>query len=134
MRSPRAARSRTPSSGHVATRTVTAVRKKSAATSRKAATGKNKKSSAEHVHDVEVRPAGMVVKRRPLNKPKREAVVHVPHQLAAPWKPPAWMLEQCHIAPSRAGDQSEVLQLLSGLPQPPTRAEFHAAVDHPDHD
>ena len=134
MRSPRAARSRTPSSGHVATRTVTAVRKKSAATSRKAATGKNKKSSAEHVHDVEVRPAGMVVKRRPLNKPKREAVVHVPHQLAAPWKPPAWMLEQCHIAPARAGDQSEVLQLLSGLPQPPTRAEFHAAVDHPDHD
>ena len=132
MRSSRAARSRTPSSGHVATRTATAVRKKPTAKAKQATTGK--KASAEAVYVVEVRPAGLVVKRRPLNKPKREAVLHVPHQHAAPWKPPAWMLEQCHIAPARAVDQSEVLQLLSGLPQPPTRAEFHAAVDHPDHD
>lgn len=132
MRSSRAARSRTPSSGHVATRTATAVRKKSAAKLQKSAP--RKKSSAEAVHAVEVRPAGLVVKRRPLNKPKREAVIHVPHQQATPWKPPAWMLEQCHVAPARAGDQSEVLQLLSGLPQPPSRAEFHAAVDHPEHD
>jgi GNAT superfamily N-acetyltransferase len=132
MRSSRAARSRTATSGHVATPTATAIRKKPASKTRKAAA--RRKSSVEAVHAVEVRPAGMVVKRRPLNKPKREAVVHVPHQLAAPWRPPAWMLEQCHVAPARAGDQSEVLQLLSGLPQPPTRAEFHAAVDHPDHD
>jgi len=44
------------------------------------------------------------------------------------------MLEQCQIAPARAGDQSEILQLLSGLPVAPTRAEFHASVDHPEHD
>ena len=49
-------------------------------------------------------------------------------------KPPAWMLADCHVAPARAGDQSEILQLLSGLPSPPSKAEFHAAVDHPDHD
>jgi len=93
-----------------------------------------KKAAASDVHAVEVRPAGTVVSRRPLVKPKREAVVHVPHQEAGPWKPPAWMMEQCHVAPARAGDQSEILQLLSGLPQPPSKAEFHAAVDHPDHD
>ena len=44
------------------------------------------------------------------------------------------MLEECHVAPARAGDQSEILQLLSGLPAAPSKAEFHAAVDHPDHD
>ena len=38
------------------------------------------------------------------------------------------------MSPARAGDQSEILQLLSGLPSPPSRAEFHAAVDHPEHD
>ena len=38
------------------------------------------------------------------------------------------------MAPARVGDQSEILQLLAGLPSAPTRAEFHAAVDHPDHD
>ncbi|MFM7035550.1 MAG: GNAT family N-acetyltransferase [Planctomycetia bacterium] len=87
------------------------------------------------MHTVEIRPAGTVLSRRPLlKKPKREAVVHLPHQPVPPWKPPAWILEQSHVAPARAGDQSEVLQLLSGLPQPPSRAEFHAAVDHPEHD
>ena len=44
------------------------------------------------------------------------------------------MLEECHVAPARAGEQSEILQLLAGLPAAPTRADFHAAVDHPDHD
>jgi len=44
------------------------------------------------------------------------------------------MLEECQVAPARAGDQGEVLQLLAGLALPPTRAEFHAAVDHPEHD
>jgi GNAT superfamily N-acetyltransferase len=44
------------------------------------------------------------------------------------------MLEECHVAPARAGDQNEILQLLAGLPAAPSKAEFHAAVDHPDHD
>jgi len=63
-----------------------------------------------------------------------DACRHLPHQQVVPSKPPAWMLEECHIAPARAGDQSEILQLLAGLPTPPSRAEFHAAVDHPEHD
>jgi ribosomal protein S18 acetylase RimI-like enzyme len=110
---------------------VTPVRKKAGTKARA------KKSAGKSVHTVEIRPAGTVVSRRPLVKlvkPKREAVVHVPHQEVRPWTPPAWMLEQCHVAPARAGDQSEILQLLSGLPHPPSKAEFHAAVDHPDHD
>ena len=44
------------------------------------------------------------------------------------------MQEECHVGPAQAGDQTEILQLLSGLPSPPSRAEFHAAVDHPEHD
>jgi GNAT superfamily N-acetyltransferase len=84
------------------------------------------------VQAVEIRPAGTVVSRRPLTK--RPAILHLPHQPVVRLKPPAWMLEECHVAPARAGDQAEVLQLLSGLPSPPSKAEFHAAVDHPDHD
>jgi GNAT superfamily N-acetyltransferase len=84
------------------------------------------------VHAVEIRPAGTVVNRRPLTK--RPAILHLPHQPVVRRKPPAWMLEECHVAPARAGDQAEILQLLSGLPSPPSKAEFHAAVDHPDHD
>jgi GNAT superfamily N-acetyltransferase len=84
------------------------------------------------VHAVEIRPAGTVVSRRPMTK--RPAVLHLPHQPVVRLKPPAWMLEECHVAPARAGDQAEILQLLSGLPSPPSKAEFHAAVDHPDHD
>lgn len=81
---------------------------------------------------VEIRPSGTVVSRRPAAK--KQAIQHLPHHPILPLKPPAWMLEECHVAPARAGDQSEILQLLSGLPVPPSRAEFHAAVDHPDHD
>jgi GNAT superfamily N-acetyltransferase len=88
--------------------------------------------SAAVVETVEIRPSGTVVSRRPVTK--RPAVHHVPHHPVLPLKPPAWMLEECHVAPARAGDQSEILQLLSGLPAPPSRAEFHAAVDHPEHD
>ena len=84
------------------------------------------------VEMVEVRPAGTVVSRRPMGK--RAAVLHLPHEPFVRHKPPAWMLEECHVAPARAGDQAEILQLLSGLPSPPSKAEFHAAVDHPDHD
>ncbi|MFM9194178.1 MAG: GNAT family N-acetyltransferase, partial [Planctomycetia bacterium] len=84
------------------------------------------------VQAVEIRPAGTVVSRRPLTK--RPAVLHIPHQPFVQHRPPAWMLENCHIAPARAGDQAEILQLLAGLPSPPSKAEFHSAVDHPDHD
>jgi len=84
------------------------------------------------VQAVEIRPAGTVVSRRPLTK--RPAILHLPHQPVVKRKPPAWMLEECHVASARAGDQAEILQLLSGLPSPPSKAEFHAAVDHPDHD
>jgi GNAT superfamily N-acetyltransferase len=86
----------------------------------------------EAVEAVEVRPSGTVISRRPATK--RPAILHLPHQPAAAFTPPAWMLAECKVAPARAGDQSEILQLLAGLPCPPTRAEFHAAVDHPDHD
>jgi GNAT superfamily N-acetyltransferase len=89
-------------------------------------------SPAKTVHSVEIRPAGTVISRRPLAR--RPVVRHLPHETVARTKPPAWMLENCHVAPARAGDQSEILQLLAGLPSPPSKAEFHAAVDHPDHD
>lgn len=88
----------------------------------------------EGVASIEIRPSGTVVSRRPLAASKRSPVLHIPVQPAVAAAPPAWMLEDCHVAPARAGDQSEILQLLSGLPTPPSRAEFHAAVDHPDHD
>ena len=84
------------------------------------------------VHAVDIRPSGTVVSRR--NVAKRPAILHLPHQPAPVFTPPAWMLEECRVAPARVGDQSEILQLLAGLPSAPTRAEFHAAVDHPDHD
>ena len=92
----------------------------------------NASLDAMTVQAVEIRPAGTVVSRRPLTK--RQAVLHLPHQPVVRMKPPAWMLEECHVAPARAGDQAEILQLLSGLPSPPSKAEFHASVDHPDHD
>ena len=93
---------------------------------------KAKKSRSKAVATVDIRPAGTVVSRRPTAK--RPAIHHLPEHPALPLKPPSWMLEECHVAPARAGDQSEILQLLSGLPTAPSKAEFHAAVDHPDHD
>ena len=91
-----------------------------------------KKSSSKAVATIEIRPAGTVVSRRPPKK--RPAIQHLPEHPILPFKPPAWMLEECHVAPARAGDQNEILQLLAGLPTAPSKAEFHAAVDHPDHD
>lgn len=91
-------------------------------------------ADADSVASIEIRPSGTVVSRRPIAASQRTPVLHVPVQSAVPAAPPAWMLEECHVAPARAGDQSEILQLLAGLPAPPSRAEFHAAVDHPDHD
>ncbi|MFM8985234.1 MAG: GNAT family N-acetyltransferase, partial [Planctomycetia bacterium] len=82
------------------------------------------------IQTIDIRPAP-AARRQPA---KRPAILHLPHQPIPAAAPPAWMLEECHVAPARAGDQSEILQLLSGLPAAPTRAEFHAAVDHPDHD
>jgi len=84
------------------------------------------------VATVDIRPAATVVSRRPAAR--RTPILHLPLVPPGSATPPAWMLEECHVAPARAGDQSEILQLLSGLPTPPSRAEFHAAVDHPDHD
>ena len=85
------------------------------------------------VQTIDIRPAGTVVSRRPLPE-RRQPVVHLPTETVPRHRPPAWMLEECQVAPARAGDQAEILQLLAGLPSPPTKAEFHAAVDHPDHD
>ncbi len=93
---------------------------------------KAKKSRSQAVATIEIRPAGTVVSRRPPKK--RAAIQHLPEHPILPFKPPAWMLEECHVAPARAGDQNEILQLLAGLPAAPSKAEFHAAVDHPDHD
>ena len=93
---------------------------------------RSENSATLTVQTVDIRPSGSVVSRRPLTK--RPAVLHLPHQPRVRFDPPAWMLEECHVASARAGDQAEILQLLSGLPSPPTKAEFHAAVDHPDHD
>jgi len=97
-------------------------------------TGNGESVSGETVDGVDIRPSGTVVSRRPLRGGKRPAILHIPHQPAVPTRPPAWMLEDCRVAPARAGDQNEILQLLAGLPAPPSRAEFHAAVDHPEHD
>lgn len=101
-------------------------------TSTKAVAKDRTERPTEAVETLEIRPSGTVVSRRPLEK--RPAIQHLPQHPLLPLKPPAWMLEECHVAPARAGDQSEILQLLSGLPTPPSRAEFHAAVDHPEHD
>ena len=93
-----------------------------------------RRQAAEHVavETVEIRPATRVVSRRA--QPPRQPIQHLPHHPVVPLVPPAWMLEECQISPARAGEQAEILQLLAGLPSAPTRAEFHAAVDHPDHD
>jgi len=97
-----------------------------------AAGQRRRKTDDSVVESVEIRPSGTVVSRR--QRTRRAAILHLPHQIPGPASPPAWMLEACHVAPARAGDQSELLQLLAGLPAPPSRAEFHAAVDHPEHD
>lgn len=81
---------------------------------------------------IDIRPSGTVVSRR--TTAKRVPVVHLPVHPVVPRTPPAWMLTDCQVAPARAGDQQELLQLLGVLPAAPTKAEFHAAVDHPDHD
>ena len=83
------------------------------------------------VEKIEIRPATIFSRR---TAKRRTPVLHVPHEAVRPYDPPKWMLEECRVAPARAGDQHEILQLLAGLPSPPTKAEFHAAVDHPDHD
>jgi GNAT superfamily N-acetyltransferase len=84
------------------------------------------------VSTIEIRPSGTVFSRRAGKK--RQAVHHLPEHPPVDLTPPAWMSEDCRVTPARAGDQTEILQLLSGLPTPPSRAEFHAAVDHPEHD
>jgi GNAT superfamily N-acetyltransferase len=89
-------------------------------------------AAGDQVETLEIRPSGTVVSRRPLAR--RPPILHLPSNRSTPVAPPDWMRAECHVAPARAGDQNEILQLLAGLPAPPSRAEFHAAVDHPDHD
>ena len=108
--------------GDLRTVAVAAPRKKQADSRRRSAA----------VSTIDIRPAGTVFSRRAGKK--RQAVHHLPEHPPVDLTPPAWMSEECRITPARAGDQTEILQLLSGLPTPPSRAEFHAAVDHPDHD
>jgi GNAT superfamily N-acetyltransferase len=107
--------------------------KKASAGGRSAAAPKAAKAAkGDVVQTVEIRPLGRVVSRRSVGP--RTPIQHIPHHPVVPFTPPAWMLEECQISPARAGEQSEILQLLAGLPTPPSRAEFHAAVDHPEHD
>ena len=90
------------------------------------------KTSKKVVEEVQVRPSGTVYRRRSLAP--RQAVWHKPHTQVGPARHPEWMLADPEISPARAGEQAEILQLLSGLSCPPTRAEFQASVDHPEHD
>ena len=92
----------------------------------------SKAAPEKSIQSVEVRPTSGIVNRGRLER--RPAIIHLPIHPVAPQKPPSWMLEECQVSPARAGDQSEIIQLLSGLPVAPTKAEFHASVDHPDHD
>ncbi|MFM7107288.1 MAG: GNAT family N-acetyltransferase [Planctomycetaceae bacterium] len=115
-----------------ATRAAADVAIRLASGTNRAAAPKPPSASRAAVTEVDVRPSAPVVTRR--TPAKRPPILHLPLHPAGAAKPPAWMLEECLVSPARAGDQSEILQLLAGLPAPPTRAEFHAAVDHPDHD
>ena len=93
---------------------------------------RKKAGSKKVVEEVQIRPSGTVYRRRSLAS--RPAVWHKPHIQVEPSRPPEWMLAEPEISPARAGEQAEILQLLSGLSCPPSRTEFQAAVDHPDHD
>lgn len=88
--------------------------------------------SKKLIEEVQVRPSGAVYRRRTTKS--RPAVWHKPHTVVKPSRPPEWMLAEAEISPARAGEQAELLQLLSGLVAAPSRIEFQAAVDHPDHD
>ena len=95
-------------------------------------TSSRRRSRSAAISTVEVRPSGTIFSRR--SNAKREAIHHLPEHPPVDLTPPAWMQEECQVGPAQAGDQTEILQLLSGLPSPPSRAEFHASVDHPEHD
>ena len=119
-------RSTTQSDCAVRTTAVVAPQKKIKTTSSR------HRSHSAAMTTVEIRPSGTVFSRR--SNTKREAIHHLPEHPPVDLTPPAWMQEECQVGPAQAGDQTEILQLLSGLPSPPSRAEFHAAVDHPEHD
>lgn len=103
----------------------------SAAPASKASRVRATRPSETAIETVEIRPSATIFTRRKAN---RQPVVHVPQVPDKPFEQPAWMRGECRVAPARAGDQHEILQLLQGLSSPPSRSEFHAAVDHPDHD
>ena len=81
---------------------------------------------------IDIRPAATLFRAR---QPKRRrAIRHLPEHPVVRSSPPEWMRAECQVSPAHAGDQAEILQLLGGLPHPPSKAEFHAIVDHPEHD
>ena len=120
------------SSQAVAPKTRAAKARSQASTTSLKTPSRRKTASKKVVEEVQVRPAGTIYRRRSL-KP-RPAVWHKPHMEVAPSRPPEWMLAAPEISPARAGEQAEILQLLSGLVAAPTRIEFQASVDHPEHD
>ena len=88
--------------------------------------------TASSIASIEIRSSTTLYRAR---APKRrQAIRHLPEHPVVRSAPPAWMLEECQVAAARATDQAEILQLLGALPHPPTKAEFHAVVDHPEHD
>ncbi|NBV46308.1 MAG: GNAT family N-acetyltransferase [Planctomycetia bacterium] len=100
------------------------------ACSRSAATGAEVTEGS--IASIDIRPTATLFRTR--TPKRRQAIRHLPEHPVVRTAPPAWMLEECQVAPARATDQVEILQLLGALPHPPTKAEFHAAVDHPEHD
>jgi GNAT superfamily N-acetyltransferase len=123
-----------PSAGRLSTRVPTPPKSPAepVRTARSPAASGGDAPDGTMVTEVEIRPSGTIVSRR--RPERRRAILHLPNHPPVSGRPPAWMLESCHVAPARAGDQGEILQLLGGLPSPPSRGEFHAAVDHPDYD
>ena len=119
-------------SGQVAAADAVATVRLAQGTAQPAAKPRRRVPKAVVVESVEIRPSSTVISRR--TDVRRTPIQHLPHHPVVSFKPPAWMLAECQVAPARAGEQNEILQLLAGLPSPPSRAEFHAAVDHPDHD
>jgi len=86
----------------------------------------------DSIASIVIRPSSTLYRARAAKR--RRAVWHLPEHPVAPAAPPAWMLAECEVAAARAGEQAEILQLLTGLPHPPSKAEFHAIIDHPEHD
>ncbi|MFM8282644.1 MAG: GNAT family N-acetyltransferase, partial [Planctomycetaceae bacterium] len=86
----------------------------------------------DSIASIEIRPTSTLYRARAAKR--RRAVWHLPEHPLPPATLPAWMVAECEVAAAHTGEQGEILQLLAGLPHPPTKAEFHAIIDHPEHD